>query len=233
MKNISNFIGKKFKVTDFEIWNYDESLSIEEQKIGIPYSMICIEVNQNTIIAMSTGEDSPRDFIDNNPEEYFELDPYIQPRYTENSFLGKKNIFYMKKISTSNNENFINQFLVYGFKENGRVTGTIKSKTTESFIFETSFNLIKQKLNSLKNKKIITLDKDETIKFHNDSFTIDYYNFKEKEIGSFIFDVKFLPEKNQYNILYEILLSTYGFTFFELNKIVEILYSNNIKKIKK
>lgn len=233
MRNISDYIGKKIKGNDFEIWNYDDSLTIEEKKQGIPYSMICIEVNENTIIAMSTGEDSPRDFVNKNLDEYFELNPFMQPRFTNNSFLGEKNIFYMKKSNNQLDKKIVNQFSVYGFKENGKVTGTIKSKTIDSFIFETSFNLINQKLNSLKHKRLISLDLDETIRFQNDSFVKDYYNFKEKEIGSFIFNVNFLAEKNDFNIQYENSLSTFGFTFFELNKIIENVYLSNIQRITK
>ncbi len=148
MKTILDYVDKTLFGYELDSWNYDDSMSLDElNKYGFPYSMICLEINENTIIAIGTENESPNDFYHKNLNEKFELNPAMQPRLVNESFLGKKNIFYLKrKVEKVMNLNIKNFFEIYGFKEKGNITGTINSDLQTENIFEFSFDLLQKKI---------------------------------------------------------------------------------------
>ncbi len=233
MNNIFDYINKTIFGHELDLWNYDESMELHElKKNNLPYAMICHQINENTIIAMDTEEESPRDYFLKNQYEKFELNPMIAPRLVKKSFLGEKNIFYLQKIlDTDTKAKSSNELIIYGFKENSRITGSIKGDSKKENLFKVSFELLQKKLDFLETKKLIYNNVDETIRFLNDSFIKDYYNFYEKNIGSFIFKVNLLEKENEFNVLYENSLSTYGLSFFELKMIVQNIHDKSLKNI--
>ena len=63
----SGFINQVIYGHQLDSWNYDNSMPlIELQENGFPYSMACLEINERSILAVSTGEEAPIDFIRNN-----------------------------------------------------------------------------------------------------------------------------------------------------------------------
>jgi hypothetical protein len=62
-----------FKGSSFNSWFYAESLEEAKSK-GYPYSNVCFNLDENTLVACGTGNDSPRDFIQKNLNNDFKID---------------------------------------------------------------------------------------------------------------------------------------------------------------
>lgn len=81
---------KIIKGKEFTGWNYDgDSLSHETY----PYAMICLDLNESTLIAVGTDPLAPRDFLEQNAENSFMVDFSISPRKMQTSF-GYKTVYY-------------------------------------------------------------------------------------------------------------------------------------------
>ncbi len=91
--SINDFKNRAIKGSQFTSFNYDqEALGSKEY----PYSMICLNVDDDTLLAVGCGELSPREFMNNNQNTNFILDTSITPK---NMFTmhGQKTVYYAKK----------------------------------------------------------------------------------------------------------------------------------------
>lgn len=77
--SIDSFKGKIFKGSSFNSWFYADSLE-EAESNGYSFSNACFYVDDQTMIAASTGQnESPRAFIDNNQNTNFIIDTSKSP----------------------------------------------------------------------------------------------------------------------------------------------------------
>lgn len=226
--NITHFINKSIYGHQFDTFNYDFSMNIEELKINkLPYSMACFKMNDNSILAMDTGENAPIDFIKENQEDEFELDPSISPRKIDTP-LGKKNVFYLKrKIFFQENHKYKAQFQVFGFKEDGNFSGSIKANIYSTSMLIKSFEEINKKLAILETKKIVA-SKEGPIKVLVGDFYFDHYDFRENDIGSFIFTINFMDIGNEIDEKHQVILNTFGFNFYEIDLLINKINKSNL-----
>lgn len=198
---VGEFINKIIYGKHFNSWNYDESLPFEElEESGYPYSMVCIEFNENSILAVSTGNDSPSDFIEKNQSTQFVIDAKKHPRKIEESMLGVKNVFYAKKLKNKKikTENRWSQFTINVFKEDGKIFAAAGNGSFSPMIIHEAFTQIVNKLKSIK--------KDTETK----------ENFLEAEIGSTFIKVDFLNEEPYYKTS----IKSRGLTYNEIKFVV-------------
>jgi|TARA_R110000796_G_scaffold237019_2_gene356835 hypothetical protein len=92
--SIENWKNKKIKGSEFTTFNYDQDALYDEI---YPYAMICFILDQNTMIAVSSGEESPRQFMENSKNKYFLLDTSIPPKKNILTMNGQKTIYYAKE----------------------------------------------------------------------------------------------------------------------------------------
>ena len=97
---IGDWIHKVFNGGQFNSGIYDDSESREELKRkGYPYSMASFDINNDTSIAigMERGNQTPRDFMNENQNNNFILDMSI-PKKTILTMRGKRIVYYAKKV---------------------------------------------------------------------------------------------------------------------------------------
>src|SRR5690606_24713209 len=127
-----------------DAWNYDNSMPLAElKKNGFPYSMACMEINENSIMAMDVGEEAPIDYIRNNQNKKFILDPTKHPRNIE-SMMGNKNVYYLKEYTGvfEKNELIWGQFTINAFKENGTFSGGVENGKYSPMMVDIAFTQI-------------------------------------------------------------------------------------------
>ena len=97
---IGDWVHKVFNGSLFNSGIYDDSESLEELKRkGYPYSMASFDINNDTSIAigMERGNQTPRDFMNENQNNNFILDMSI-PKKTILTMRGKRIVYYAKKV---------------------------------------------------------------------------------------------------------------------------------------
>lgn len=98
--SIQNWKNKIIKGSQFNAFNYDqESLN---HKV-YPYGMVCLVVDDNTMIAVGSDPLSPRDFMDKNRANGFMIDLSIPPK-TMLTMQGQKTVYYAKLVETNQDE---------------------------------------------------------------------------------------------------------------------------------
>lgn len=205
---IENWINKKFKGSEFTGWNYDESLTLGELiELGYPYSTACIELNDDTIIAVDCGDESPIDFIADNQDTLFILDAFKHPRRID-SFLGNVKMFYAKHLSS---EKFIDnqygRFALDIFKNGSSYYGAPRIGYNSPMMVDMFFSKLDEKLAEIR----ISRNTGEK-----------RYDYEQKEVGSASFQVDFMKDEPFFIISYE----TSGITFDDFLKITEHIYKN-------
>jgi hypothetical protein len=205
---IKHWINKEFNGSDFTGWNYDQSATLEElEELGYPYSTACIELDDDTVIAVDCGEESPRDFIEANQATKFILDAFKHPRRID-SFLGNVTMFYAKPLSS---EKFIDnqygRFALDIFKNESRLFGAPRIGNSSPMMVNIFFSKLEEKLAQIR----ISRNTGEKI-----------YNYEEKEIGSASFQVDFMKDEPLFIISYE----TSGITYNEFVEITEHIYKS-------
>lgn len=204
-----DWLNKEFEGSEFTIWNYDESATIKElNESGYPYATACIEIDNETFIAVDCGNLSPSEFIENNQNTKFILDAFKHPRRIK-SFLGNVKMFYAKPISSQDfHENQYGRFAIDVFKNGNSYVGAPRIGYSSNFMIDIFFDKLEEKWNEIRISKN-TLEK--------------VYSFEEEEIGSASFQVDFMREEPYYQISFE----TLGITY---NKLGEI-FSDICKKV--
>jgi hypothetical protein len=210
---ISQYLKKTIQGNQLESWNYDESMTTEElEKNGFPYAMCCSEINDNSIIAIGTGEETPFDYLNKNRTTHYVLDPTKTPRNID-CFLGNKNVFYLKKHEGEfiKNEYQWAKWMIYGFKENDITAGTILNGSYSPAMVDTAINKIQDKIYDINSNKSL-------------------YDFETKEIGSFFFQVDFLnadiskPYKAEN--YHKTTFKSNGFSFEEMIELIKNILKN-------
>lgn len=98
--SIQNWKNKIIKGRQFDTFNYDqESLN---HKV-YPYAMVCLVVDDNTMIAVGSDPLSPRDFMDKNKGNGFMIDLSIPPK-TMLTMQGQKTVYYAKLVESNQDE---------------------------------------------------------------------------------------------------------------------------------
>lgn len=203
---LKNWLNKEFEGNEFTIWNYDESASIKElNELGYPYSTACIEIDDETFIAVDCGDLSPIEFIEKNQNTKFILDAFKHPRRIK-SFLGNVKMFYAKPLSLENFiENQYGRFAIDIFKNGDSYVGAPRIGYSSNIMVDMFFGKLKEKWKEIRVSKN-TLEK--------------VYSFEEEEIGSASFQVDFMSEEPFHLINFE----TSGITFNKLGELISIIY---------
>jgi hypothetical protein len=95
---ITELVNRIFTGQNLHDWFNDETFPLSElKKLGHPYSLACVELNENSLIAVDTKSVRQREFIENNQNTNFVLDASIIPRKIETSTYGLKNVFFAKE----------------------------------------------------------------------------------------------------------------------------------------
>lgn len=98
--SIQNWINRIIRGSQFNSFNYDQdSLNNKEY----PYAMVCLVVDENTMIAVGSDPLSPKDFMDKNKHNSFMVDLSIPPK-TILTMQGQKTIYYAKLTETDKDE---------------------------------------------------------------------------------------------------------------------------------
>lgn len=98
--SIQNWKNKIIKGQQFDAGNYDqESLN---HKV-YPYAMVCLVVDDNTMIAVGSDPLSPRDFMNKNKANGFMIDFSIPPK-TMLTMQGQKTVYYAKLVESNQDE---------------------------------------------------------------------------------------------------------------------------------
>ena len=202
--NIGNYLNKTFFGNDFNSWNYDESYSIEElERLGFPYSMACIEINENSTIAVDTGDSSPQDYIRDNQDTIYTLDPTKSPRFVTKSYLGSKNIFYAKIDNDVpiKNETRWTQYTINLFKEDGKLFGAPVDGNFAPLTVDSAYEKVQNKLRE--------------IRYNNEKLS-------EDSVGSAFFQMDFVNEEPFVKTSFQ----SHGFSYNELVKMIQLIYKN-------
>ena len=205
---INEFLNQVF-VGDqvFHTWEYDDSLSPDKRKeLGVPYSLVCAELDDNTIIAYGTDPDSPRDFMKVSGRKKFKLDASKTPRIIDGSMLsGEKRVFYTKLHDDENirTGTRIAQFTLNVFKNSDNIFGAPENGNLTPILLDMAFEEIEKKLKDLRGNV-------------NDEM------FEEKELGSFFFEVNFHSEAPFNRVKWH----SSGISFADLNNIIGQIYNN-------
>lgn len=206
--SLKYWVNREFKGSDFNGFNYDHSLTPEElKKIDYPYCSACIELEDDVVIAVDSGELSPRDFIEQNQNTKFILDAFKHPRKI-NSFLGNVKMFYAKQILSENlRENQIGSFALDIFKNGDSLIGVPRVGYSSPMMVDFTFIQLEKLLDKIRITKN-NLDK--------------IYDFSESEIGSASFQVDFTNEEPSYIVKFE----TKGISYNDIVKITEQIYKD-------
>lgn len=99
IKDLKNKIIRGNNFTDF---NYDQDSLNDET---YPYAMVCLVLNENTMVAVGSDPLSPRDFMEQNGGNSFMVDFSIPPRKMQ-TMQGFKTVYYAKLVKSeqSNDE---------------------------------------------------------------------------------------------------------------------------------
>ncbi|MBU2928854.1 hypothetical protein [Winogradskyella psychrotolerans] len=176
--------------------------------------MICIEINENSIIAVDTGEDSPVDFMKKNQNTEYILDASIHPRIID-SMLGEKNVYYASEYNESSikNNNRWNQFKVNIFKEDGEISGAPIGGIFSPMLIDCAITEI---------EKVTKKIRPNSIESVGVISPLGFVSYKKEEIGSIFFQVDFINEEPHTITEFKIK----GFTFNEMMDIIQIIYDN-------
>ncbi|MBP7249343.1 MAG: hypothetical protein KBA38_09125 [Negativicutes bacterium] len=208
---IEKWLNREFEGSEFTIWNYDESVSIEElEELGYPYATACIEIDDETFIAVDCGDLTPFEFIQNNQNTKFILDAFKHPRRI-NSFLGNVKMFYAKQLSSEEfSEYQYGRFAIDIFKNGDNYFGAPRIGYSSDFMIDLFFEKLREKWNKIRVSKN-TLDK--------------IYSFEAEEVGSASFQVDFFSEEPYYLISFE----TLGITYNRLGEIISAIHEDIYK----
>ena len=212
---IKHLINRVFKGKEFNSWNYDNSLPLNElKKFGFPYSMMCIEINEDSIIAVDTGEKSPVDFMKKNQNTEYMLDASIHPRFID-SMLGEKNVYYASELNESSikNNNRWNQFTINIFKENGEISGAPIGGVFSPMLVDCAFGEI---------EKITKKIRPNSIESIGVVSPLGFVSYRKEKIGSVFFQIDFINEEPHTKTEFKI----NGFTYNEMVDIIQIIYNN-------
>jgi hypothetical protein len=208
---IEKWLNREFEGSEFTLWNYDESVSLQELKeLGYPYATACVEIDDETYIAVDCEDLTPFEFIQKNQNTKFILDAFKHPRRI-NSFLGNVKMFYAKRLSTEEFSGFqYGRFAIDIFKNGDYYFGAPRIGYSNGFMVDLFFEKLREKLNKIRVSKN-TLDK--------------IYSFDEEEIGSATFQVDFFSEEPYYLISFE----TLGITYNRLGEIISVIHEDIYK----
>ena len=128
---IKTYINRIFNGQDFTCWYYVKATRLDKNKeVGSVISLACIEISDDSIIAIDTSDLSPRDYIFENQYTDYILDASVLPRKI-NTAGGLKNVFYAKNIESDKvydylrSSNLSNKLILNVFKENDTNFGRI------------------------------------------------------------------------------------------------------------
>lgn len=149
---IADYVNRIFKGYDFDCWVNDETYPLNQLKeIGHPFSLACIEIDENTLIAVDTENIRQREFIENNLHTNFILDASIYPRKVKTMLYGQKNIYFAKKHTPIDYKNIgiRNRFTINVFKTNNSTFGSPLSGSFAGIEIHDAFSEIIKEFNQL------------------------------------------------------------------------------------
>ena len=205
---ITELVNKIFTGENLDDWFNDETFPLSElKKTGHPYSLACVQLNENSLIAVDTQNIRQREFIENNQNTDFVLDASVFPRKIQTSTFGLKNVFFAKKFVQDEYRlsGLRNQFIINAFKENDLIAGAPMNGRFAGIEKDDAFSDIRKKINQLK---------EET----------DLSKYKSSEIGSLFIKVDFL-EKDPY---FKTELISSGFSFSEIEMIINSIRQSTL-----
>jgi hypothetical protein len=92
---IKDWENKIIKGSQFNAFNYDQN-SLDNEIY--PYAMICFVIDENTMIAVGSDPESPKEFMNKNISNDFMVDFSIAPKNML-TMQGQKTVCYTKKIN--------------------------------------------------------------------------------------------------------------------------------------
>lgn len=201
-----NWLNREIKGSEFTIWNYDESSTIEKlESLGYPYATACIELDDETFIAIDCGELSPNEFVEINYYNKFILDAFKHPRRIK-SYLGDVKMFYAKPLSSENFcGNQTGRFAIDIFKDGKNYIGAPRIGYSSNLMVDIFFSKLRERLKEIRISK-------NTLK--------KIYSFEEEEVGSASFQVDFISEEPYYIVSFE----TAGITYNKLGELFGDVY---------
>lgn len=90
--SIQAWKNKIIKGNKFNKANYDQDSLYDKL---YPYAMVCLDIDENLLIAIGTDPLSPKDFMDANCDKNFVIDFSIPPK-SMLTLLGQKTVYYAK-----------------------------------------------------------------------------------------------------------------------------------------
>lgn len=142
---IKPYINRNFNGHDFTFWYYFKATRLDKNKeVGSLISLACIEISDDSIIAIDTGDLSPKDYILENQYTDYILDASVLPRKI-NTAGGLKNVFYAKNIESDKiydylgSSNLSNKLILNVFKENDKIYGGVASGVYTKIRLDTCF----------------------------------------------------------------------------------------------
>ena len=91
---IEKWENRLISTDQFPNFNYDTFESGEKTH---PFSMICLLIEDDCMIAVGCDPISPMEFRRQNPNSVFKLNPNIPPRTTDTMYV-RKTIYYATKV---------------------------------------------------------------------------------------------------------------------------------------
>ena len=229
---IKTYINRIFNGQDFTCWYYVKATRLDKNKeVGSLISLASIEISDDSIIAIDTGDLSPRDYIFENQYTDFILDASVFPQKI-NTVGGLKNVFYAKNIECDKiydylrSSNLSNKLILNVFKENDKIYGGVVPGVYTKIGLDTCFVKIKK---NLKNSIIPYLeDTNVEIEYdeeYDDSGTMVYEENCDgsiKDIGSIYIQLDILETAPYYYCKFKVT----GFTENEITSALKDIYDN-------
>lgn len=221
---ISDLVGEIIYGHNLSRWNYDVSMSLEDlAKFNLPYAMACVEINENSMIAVDVGQMPPVEFIELNQNTEFMLDPNLPPRNLD-TMMGNKNVYYLKRNPGpfEEDDKLWGQFTIVGFKERGNVTTARLPGSYSPVMVDAAFEEIKKMLHTVQNDFPNKQPEQQNIPYLKKMFSFKTKESVSSNIGAFQIQVSFLNHDDRYpNKYHETTLSSSGFTYAEVVKLIK------------